>query len=378
MLRALKYMLGHRARRDICSLFQRLLQPAPDVLFAAGSQVDLQWVIPAYAAAVKQGMRCAFAGPSLSVPEGAAYYDISMHVLRFFRAPLFATATTGLTPALMPRRSTRRVAILHSLVSMHMVYPSGTFDGYTDIFCCGQHHVAEVDAMNRHDNVTGRRPVLIGYGKSELLVPTRPAGPGPETDDRHVLIGPSWGKGNILEIMGQALISRLLAEGYRVTLRPHPSFFIFGDELISPLVASYIGHPAFSLESSLEESTALWTADLMIADYSGFAMEFAFIRSKPVLFVNVPPKVLNPNWQALGPMPLELTVRELIGVVVGPEVDAVIAGFDRLQDDPARWSAAIDQMRERYWVNFGRFGEVCAQELLNMLSEVRQLENRNP
>lgn len=372
MWRALKYILGHRARRDIRSLLQHLFQPLPDVLFAAGSQVDLQWVIPAYEAATKQGLRCALAGPGLSVPQGAVYYDISMHVLRFFRAPLFATATTGLTPARMPSSSVRRAAVLHSLVSMHMVYPSGTFDGYTDIFCCGQHHVAEVEAMNRHDNVTGRRPVLIGYGKSELLATTRPAAPGPETGGRHVLIGPSWGKGNILETMGQALITRLLAEGYRVTLRPHPSFFIFGDDLIRPLVASFIEHPAFHLESSVEESKALWTADLMIADYSGFAMEFAFMRGKPVLYVNVPPKVLNPDWRALGPVPLELTVRERIGMVVAPEVDAVIAGLARLQDDPARWPAAIEQMRERYWVNFGRFGEVCAQELVRMLGEARQ------
>lgn len=372
MLRALQYILGYRARRDIRSLLQHLFQPTPDVLFAAGSQVDLQWVIPAYEAAIKQGLCCAFAGPGLSVPQGAVYYDISMHVLRFFRAPLFATATTGLTPGRMPRRSVRRVAVLHSLVSMHMVYPAGTFDGYTDIFCCGQHHVAEVEAMNRHHNVSGRRPVLIGYGKSERLAMTRSAALKPETGSRHVLIGPSWGKGNILEAMGQALITRLLAEGYRVTLRPHPSFFIFGDELIRPLVTSFIGHPGFDLESSLEESKALWTADLLIADYSGFAMEFAFMRGKPVLYVNVPPKVLNPDWQALGPVPLELTVRERIGMVVVPEVDAVIAGLAGLQDDPPRWQAAIDQVRERYWVNFGRFGEVCAQELARMLREVRQ------
>lgn len=373
MWRALKYILGHRARHDILSLLQHLSKPAPEVLFAAGSQVDLQWVIPAYEAATKRGLSCAFAGPGLGVPQGAVYYDISMHVLRFFRAPLFATATTGLTPARMPRRSARRVAVLHSLVSMHMVYPAGTFDGYTDIFCCGEHHVDEVKAMNRHDKVTGRRPVLIGYGKSERLETTRPAAaPVPGDGGRHVLIGPSWGPGNILETMGAALIARLLDEGYRVTLRPHPSFFIFGDQQIRPLVESFLAHPGFCLESSVDESAALWTADLMIADYSGFAMEFAFMRGKPVLYVNVPPKVLNPGWQALGPVPLELTVREHIGVVVAPEVDAVITGLVDLQGNSARWPAAIERVRERHWANFGHFGEACAQELVRMLGEVRQ------
>jgi hypothetical protein len=367
MWRALKYALGARLCRDLLSLLRHGLRPAPDILFVAGSQVDLQWVLPAYEKAVVRGLRCAFAGPGLVVPAGACYVDITVHLLRFVRAIIMVTATTGLTANRMPRRSVRRVAVPHSLVSLHMVYPAGTFDAYTDVFCCGEHHYAEIEAMNRQSGVTGRRPVLVGYGKSERLAMTRPVHASRRDRRMHVLIGPSWGVGNILETMGEPLFARLLAEGYRVTLRPHPSFFIYGDAQITPMVDTYRDHPAFMLESSVEESRALWEADMMIADYSGFAMEFAFMRERPVLYVDVPPKVLNPGWRELGPTPLELSVRERIGLVVPPAVDDVIAGLRRLAQDPEQWGERIREERQRDWVNFGRFSEVCAEELGRML-----------
>ncbi|MDR2219354.1 MAG: CDP-glycerol glycerophosphotransferase family protein [Methylobacillus sp.] len=376
MLRALKYLLSSRARRDLVSLLYHWMHPAPDILFVAGSQVDLQWIIPAYEAAAKQGLQCAFAGPGLTVPQGAAYYDISMHVLRFFRTSVFVTATSGLASARMPKRCARRVAIPHSLVSLHMAYPAGTFDGYTDIFCCGEHHYAEVEAMNRHDGITGRRPVLIGYGKYERLAATRPDSSIAGSSQKHVLIGPSWGQGNILETMGTELLARLLTEGYRVTLRPHPSFFMYGNAQVTPLLETFRDHPAFTLENSLEESIALWTADTMIADYSGLSLEFAFIRERPVLYVDVPPKMLNPGWRELAHEPLEFLVREHIGIIVSPTVDAATTGLRQLEQDTARWTDSIRFARERYWVNFGRFGEVCAEELAYILAETQQVREQ--
>lgn len=354
------------------SLLRHRLGPAPDILFVAGSQVDLQWVLPAYERAVACGLHCAFAGPGLVVPAAAHYVDITVHLLRFVSARVMVTSTSGLTPARMPRSCARRVAIPHSLVSLHMVYPAGTFDGYTDIFCCGEHHVAEIEALNQRDGVAGRRPVLIGYGKLERLAATRPAGPQARDGPSHVLIGPSWGPGNILETMGEALLTRLIQGGHRVTLRPHPSFFIYGDDTIQRIVNCFRDEPGFVIENSIEESRALWSADLMIADYSGFAMEFAFVRERPVLYINVPTKVLNPGWADLGQMPVEVMIRNRIGVVVEPAVEQVLEGLALLGGNLNGWADRIRQERARYWVNFGNFGQASANELSAMLEEFRQ------
>ena len=60
-------------------------------------------------------------------------------------------------------------------------------------------------------------------------------------------------------------------------------------------------------------------------------------------------------------------MRERIGLVVPPAVDDVIAGIRRLAQDPEQWGERIREERQRDWVNFGRFSEVCAEELCRML-----------
>jgi hypothetical protein len=375
LARALRYALGPRVRRDLTSLVRFWTRPVPDILFFSGSQVDLQWVLPTYEAAVGRGLRCVLAGPDLVVPEGSTYQDLTGHALRLARARIMVTATTGLSPARMPHFCRRRVAMPHSLVSLHVVYPAGTFDGYTEVFCCGEHHVAEIEAMNRRDGIVGRRPVLVGYAKFERLMATRPTAPTRHDARPHVLIGPSWGVGNLLETTGEALIARLIAAGYDVTLRPHPAFFIEGGGLMAGIRDRFGDLPGFALESSMEESRALWTSDLMIADYSGFAMEFAFIRERPVLYVDVPRKVLNPGWRELGVPALEVEIRERIGMVVRPAIDEVLSGLATLARNPDGWRERIRLERERDWANFGRCGQVSAAELCTMLAGIDHVGN---
>jgi hypothetical protein len=365
----LRYALGGQGLRQAVALIRHRLGRTYDVVFAAGSQVDLQWVIPAYAAARARGLACALAGPDLVTSQAGEYINVPARLFRFLRTRAIVTATSGLKAEHMPRQATHRIAIPHSLVSLHMVYPAGTFDPYTDIFCCGTHHVAEVEAMNQLAGRRDRRPILIGYGKAERLLETRPVHDVSNDGRKHVLIGPSWGKGNIIETMGEPLIARLIAEGYRVTLRPHPSFFIAGDALLGPLVERWQGHEAFTLENSVEESRAIWTADMMIADYSGFAMEFAFIRERPVLYIDVAPKVLNPDWKAVGTVPIELAIRDRIGIVVGAQVDLVIDGLRNLSQRDTEWPGRIRDEREAAWANFGHFGDTCAAELSRMLAK---------
>lgn len=365
--RILKYVTSGQAIRQIVALLRHRIGRSYDVVFAAGSQVDLQWVVPAYAAAQARGLACAFAGPDLVTPKNADYVNVPARLFGFLRTRAMVTATSGLRREQMPRRAAHRIAVPHSLVSLHMAYPRGTFDPYTDIFCCGMHHVAEVKAMNRLAGRTDRRPILIGYGKAESLLESRKKTEAPDRR-KHVLIGPSWGKGNILETIGDPLLERLISEGYRVTLRPHPSFFTFGDAQLSRMLERWRGHEAFTLENSVEESQALWTADMMIADYSGFAMEFAFMRERPILYIDVAPKVSDPDWKAVGKCPLELSIRDRIGTVVAPELKLIIDGLRNLSQQDTEWPTRIRREREAAWANFGHFGEACAAELSKMLA----------
>lgn len=54
----------------------------------------------------------------------------------------------------------------------------------------------------------------------------------------------------------------------------------------------------------------------MVSDWSDAALEYAFCRESPVLFVDVPRKVNNPAWQEIGLEPIEASIRDKIGMNV--------------------------------------------------------------
>lgn len=58
---------------------------------------------------------------------------------------------------------------------------------------------------------------------------------------------------------------------------------------------------------------SLHDSDMMISDWSGAALDYAFGLNKPVCFVDVPKKVNNPDYDALDIEPFESMIRNKIG-----------------------------------------------------------------
>lgn len=133
-----------------------------------------------------------------------------------------------------------------------------------------------------------------------------------------ILIAPSWGENNILSTIGHELITLLINRGFHVVVRPHPSFFYAKDSTLVSILSRFEGHPNVTLERSTGTSSALWMADVLVADYSGFALEYAALRKRPCVYVDVTPKVLNQSWKELGVPAVEIDHRKKIGTIVPP------------------------------------------------------------
>ena len=72
----------------------------------------------------------------------------------------------------------------------------------------------------------------------------------------------------------------------------------------------------FNYELFVSKQDSLHSSDIMISDWSGVAIEYAFGLRKPVFFIDTKRKVNNPDYLELEIEPLELTIREKIGKVV--------------------------------------------------------------
>jgi YidC/Oxa1 family membrane protein insertase len=264
------------------------------------------------------------------------------------------------------------VYLHHSLVSTHMVYRPAAFDHFDTIFCGGPHHREETRAREKQAGLSSKRLVAHGYGRLDAILAARSGGPltpGPG-EPRQVLVAPSWGDDALLERHGTAAIAPLLDAGLRVVVRPHPRTLKLRPQVLAEITGAFGQHPAFRLDTDADSWQSLATSDLMVSDWSGAALEFALGLERPVLFVDVPRKCLNPAYGALGIEPLEVRIRDEIGQVVAPdrlgELGALAVGMCQQGE---RWQTALREARVRWVYNPGHSGAAAADHLLSLLEE---------
>lgn len=136
-----------------------------------------------------------------------------------------------------------------------------------------------------------------------------------------VLIAPSWQPDNIMESCAEPLVRSLLDSGLQVVVRPHPEFVKRFPERMESLRQSFAEVPSesFILQDDFSDNSTLYTADLIITDWSTIFMEFCYTTKQPALFINTPTKIPNPNYERIPLKPLDLVMREKLGTSLSPE-----------------------------------------------------------
>lgn len=292
------------------------------------------------------------------------------------RAYLFQTMEVGVLVATVPQlgisvlpRSRRAaeigttyVYVFHSMVSTHMIYEPDGFDHYDTVCCVGPYMIDEIRRREQEYGLPAKELVEHGYGRLDAILESatlrsseQPSGPPV------VLLAPSWGPTCIFETCGEQLVRVLLDAGYEVVARPHPMTMKKTPGAIPALTKVFAGHPRFTLDTGIAGQDSLHRSHLMVSDWSGAALEYAFGLVRPVLFVDVPRKVNNPEYQRLGIEPFEATIREQVGRLVAPDrLDQVPALVDELVRGAPEFGDSIRKTRESNIFNVGTSGRVAA------------------
>jgi hypothetical protein len=259
------------------------------------------------------------------------------------------------------------VYLFHAMVSTHSNYREFAFDNYDTILLTGPYQRDEVRATEQAYGLPQKHLVEYGYPHLEKLIEdarrwraTHVSGPG--DGPPRVLLAPTWGPNAILEAMGASFVSRLLAAGIFVTVRPHPVTTRKRPDLIEDLRARFGDDASFRLETDIRSQSTLYEADLMICDWSGVSMEYAFSCERPVLFIDLPKKLNNPNADRIGMTPVETSIRHEIGEVISPDdLDALPEAIGRCIRNRDAYIDKIRDLRSRYVFNLNRSAEVGAR-----------------
>jgi YidC/Oxa1 family membrane protein insertase len=269
------------------------------------------------------------------------------------------------------------VYVCHSMLSNHMSGRPGSIDHYDTIFCVGPHHVQEIRETEALCRLPAKELFEHGYGRLDSILERARQCParGSERPLR-VLIAPSWGAEGILETCGAALVDAFVAAGFHITVRPHPQLERRNPSLLASYRERYAGQKQVTYDDDIVAEDTLHDSDLMISDWSGAAMEFAFGLERPVLFIDVPRKVLNPDYVKYVTQPIDVALRPELGLVLSldllHEAPAVVRRL--VAETPSR-AAHLRRLRAQWVFNVGASG-VLGAERIARIAATRQAEGR--
>jgi len=269
------------------------------------------------------------------------------------------------------------IYLFHSLGSTHMVDHANSYDAYDSLFCVGPHHVAELRKRESMQGMQARNLFEYGHPRLEnLLIVAKSFQLGATQEDSAawtapvVLIAPTWGEQSIFNTCGDELTGLLLDAGFHVIVRPHYQTIQMTPEVVDKIKAKYGDRDNFEYQDRMGESDTLFRSDILISDWSAMAIEYALGLEKPVLFVDLPRRIRNPDWQVLGIEPQEASFRQLAGDIVSPEhLDEAPDKITRLLENQQDFRQTMEKLRSQMVFNIGSSIELGAREIARLADE---------
>ena len=271
------------------------------------------------------------------------------------------------------RKDVEYVYLDHGPTSVHMCYRKGAFDRFDTIMANGPFQVAEHRATERLYGLKEKRIVESGYPMLDVLLSSPPEARA--AGGRRVMIAPSYQADCIPDSCLDALIDAISAAnpGCTVVFRPHPQYVRRFPAKMQAIAERYRGREDVVMEDDFSKPSTMDQSDVLVTDWSGIAYEYAFRTKRPVVFVDTPMKVINPEWKKVGITPTDISFRDEVGVSV-PLDDIPAAGravADMLAN-PGKFAAKIEALLKSQFYNPGHAGEVVGRYILETLIAKRK------
>tara|TARA_Y100001949_G_C15938152_1_gene308877 strand:- start:17 stop:1162 length:1146 start_codon:yes stop_codon:yes gene_type:complete len=252
------------------------------------------------------------------------------------------------------------VYLFHSIFSVHSYLRNGALDNYDTIFCVGQHHIDEIREIEKKYSI--KQKILVNYGFGQLdwlLGEVKKFRNNEKIHDKElIIIAPSYGEKNLLEVCGIELIDILLRSDFKVILRPHFRILRDSKELIKSIRTKFKNNSNFLFEEGVIKPEDFHSSKCMITDWSGIGLDYAFTCENKVMFIDVPKKIMNDEHQSIPLEPIEIAIREKIGYVISPKDLGNIPKLIKKNDNKID---GIEEIRSQTVFNVGKSARIGAE-----------------
>ncbi len=272
------------------------------------------------------------------------------------------------------KKNIEYVFVDHACTSLNLTYRTGALDYFDTIFVVSKNQGIEVREMEKLRKTKRKRIVKCGYGLIDNMISAYNSMGRIENDKPTILIAPSWQYDNILDSCLDNILSGLICDKYRVIVRPHPQYIRRFPLQTEAIIEKYKDKFSsdFMIETDFSSNVTVYTADMVITDWSAIAFEFSFTTDKPTLFINTEMKVVNKDYRKIKIKPFDITARDIIGKSISKEetvnitdaVDSLLGGRDSYREK-------IEELKNSYFYNLGKSGDAAADYIIERLSGKR-------
>ncbi len=266
------------------------------------------------------------------------------------------------------------VFMFHAIASTHLVYKKNAFDNYDSILCVGNFQIDEIRSREKLYKLDAKNLIETGYSHLDNLMKKYSTNKQiPINDPIQVLIAPSWSDDGLFETAIEKNISILLDSGFKVTLRPHPMTQKKSEKKINFLLQKFSSNSNFVLEKNIPNFGSFVKSDIMITDWSGAAIEYAFTLERPVLFIDVPKKIHNSDYEKLPEIPIEISIRDKIGEIISlSDMEVLPEKIQNLCQNPDIIKDKIKRIREELIANLGNSSKVEVEYILKLKNQLKK------
>ena len=264
------------------------------------------------------------------------------------------------------------IYIPHGIDSINLTQRYKSVNAYDVFFASGKYQKEEAEATFKFFNLD-RKIYEYGYTLLDDMLDNYSKKPKKKTKNKtkSILIAPSWQKDNICDLCLDELLNELTKnKNYVITLRPHPQEVRHKKEKFEALKDKYKDNKNIIIQTDFSNNSSILDADLLITDWSGICYEYAFTTKKPVLFIDTPMKVMNPNYKEIDVEPYNIWTRNVMGISINPnKLDKILDNVQYLLDNKNEYSKDIEKLFKDTIYNIGCSSEKGAKYIIECIQE---------
>ncbi|MBR2712901.1 MAG: membrane protein insertase YidC [Bacilli bacterium] len=264
------------------------------------------------------------------------------------------------------RKDINYVYYSHGIGSTNLTLRYKATFNYDTVFAASKGQYDEEIAFNKKYNLN-RKIYKVGYPLLDDMI----LGYKPKSNKRkQILIAPSWQKDNIIDLCLTDILDNIKDEDYDIIVRPHPQHVRHKKDYFEQMKKKYSGSKNIEIQTDFSKNSTVLDSDLVITDWSDIGFEYAFSTKKPVLYINTPMKIMNPNYKELDIVPMNMWARDVIGKSLDvKDINKTKDVIRELLKNKDKYSKIINKTMDDNLYNVGTSAKVGAEHIIDIIQE---------